>query len=471
MSSSFIDENFLLGNKRARELYHSYASRLPVIDYHCHLPASDIAQDRKFETLTQIWLDGDHYKWRAMRTCGIGEKFITGDATDWEKFEKWAETVPKTLRSPLYHWTHLELRRPFGITDRLLSPSTAKEIWKECNAKLSTDTFSARGILKKMNVEVICTVNDPIESLEHHAAVTSDPAVTFKLLPTFRPDRALAFEHSESFLTFCRELAAATGRDIQSYAGFVEALDARHEYFHARGCRLSDHGIETMYAADYTSGEVDGSFHRLLKGETLESAAVHCLKSAILHDLSRMDWERGWVQQFHIGALRNTNSRMLLSIGLDAGCDSISDGEIARPLARFLDRLDKDNMLAKTVLYNLNPRDNELFASMVGNFQDGSSAGKIQYGPAWWFLDHLDGMSKQIEALSDIGVLSQFIGMTTDSRSFLSYTRHEYFRRLLCGILGDDMARGLLPDDLELIGKMVQDICYFNAKRYFAFPL
>ncbi|HUI64376.1 MAG TPA: glucuronate isomerase [Bacteroidota bacterium] len=469
MSATFIHEDFLLGNKYARELYHTYASPLPVIDYHCHLSASDIALDRRFETITQIWLAGDHYKWRAMRTCGIEERFITGDATDWEKFEKWAETVPKTLRSPLYHWTHLELRRPFGISDRLLSPSTAKEIWKECNAKLATGAFSVRGILRQMNVEVICTVNDPIESLEHHVAVVANPAVKFKLLPTFRPDRALAVEHSRSFLSFCRELAGVAGRDIRTYADFIEALDTRHEYFHAKGCRLSDHGIESLYAADYTSGEVEDSFHRLLSGETLESGSVQCLKSSILHDLSRMDWERGWVQQFHIGALRNTNSRMLLSIGLDAGCDSIADGEIARPLARFLDRLDKSNMLAKTVLYNLNPRDNELFAAMAGNFQDGSCAGKIQYGPAWWFLDQLDGMSKQIEALSDIGVLSQFIGMTTDSRSFLSYTRHEYFRRLLCRILGNDMTRGLVPDDLELVGKMVQDISYFNAKRYFNF--
>ncbi|HEX7574155.1 MAG TPA: glucuronate isomerase [Bacteroidota bacterium] len=470
MGTTFINDDFLLGTRYARELYHSYAATLPVIDYHCHLSPKEISSDRRFGTMTQIWLAGDHYKWRAMRTCGVDERFITGESSDWEKFEKWAETVPRMLRNPLYHWTHLELRRPFGVQDRLLDSSTAKGIWEECNAKLASAGFSVRGILARMNVEVVCTVDDPVDTLEYHTLMMGDPSLNVQVLPTFRPDRALALDHPPAFMAFCRELSASSGVEIPGYVDFVGALRSRHDFFHSRGCRLSDHGIETVVAAEYSPAGVESAFKRLLRGEILEPASLLGLKSALLHDLAVMDWEKGWVQQFHIGALRNTNSRMMRTLGPDTGFDSIGDSEVARPLARFLDTLDRDDRLARTVLYNLNPRDNEVFATMTGNFQDGSIPGKIQYGPAWWFLAQATGMTRQIEALSDMGVLSQFIGMVTDSRSFLSYPRHEYFRRLLCNLLGDDMTKGLIPGDMGLVGSMVRDICYFNAKRYFRFP-
>ncbi len=466
----FINDDFLLGTGYARDLYHGYAAPLPVIDYHSHLSAADIAADRRFATLTQIWLAGDHYKWRAMRACGVNEKFITGSGTDWEKFEQWAWTVPRTLRNPLYHWTHLELARIFGVEDRLLAPTTAKGIWEECNGKLDSPGFSVRGILERMNVELICTVDDPADALEHHALIAADPSMHVTVLPTFRPDRGLAVDRPEVFAAFRAELSASSGIGIGCYADFIAALKSRHDYFHARGCRLADHGLETVYAGAYSPARLETAFGRLLKGAALENAEVAALKSAILHDLAIMNWEKGWVQQFHIGALRNTNSRMMRTIGPDSGFDSIGDAEVARPLGQFLDSLDRDDRLARTVLFNLNPRDNEVFATMAGNFQDGSIPGKIQYGPAWWFLDQADGMTRQIRALSDMGVLSQFIGMVTDSRSFLSYPRHEYFRRLLCGLLGDDISKGLLPPDLELVGGMVRDICCFNARRYFRFP-
>jgi glucuronate isomerase len=470
MGTTFINDDFLLGTKYARDLYHGYAAALPVIDYHCHLSPKEIFSDRRFGTLTQIWLAGDHYKWRAMRTCGVDERFITGEGSDWEKFEKWAETVPRTLRNPLYHWTHLELRRPFGVDDRLLNPSTSKGIWEECNAKLASAGFSVRGILARMNVEVVCTVDDPVDTLEYHTLMMGDPSLKVQVLPTFRPDRALAVDNPAAFMAFCRELSASSGMEIPGYGEFIAALRSRHDFFHSRGCRLSDHGIETVFAAEYSRAGVESAFKRLLRGEILESVPLLALKSALLHDLALMDWEKGWVQQFHIGALRNANSRMLRTLGPDTGFDSIGDSEVARPLARFLDTLDRDDRLARTVLYNLNPRDNEVFATMTGNFQDGSIPGKMQYGPAWWFLDQANGMTGQIEALSDMGVLSQFVGMVTDSRSFLSYPRHEYFRRLLCNLLGDDMTKGLIPTDMGLVGSMVRDICYFNAKRYFRFP-
>lgn len=470
MGTTFITDDFLLSSRYAKELYHSHAETLPIIDYHCHLSPAAIQADRRFATMTEIWLAGDHYKWRAMRACGVDEKYITGNATDWEKFEKWAETVPRTLRNPLYHWTHLELRRPFGVDDRLLDRSSAKGIWEECNAKLASPGFSVRGILSRMNVEVVCTVDDPLDTLEFHARIAADPSFHVRVLPTFRPDRALAVEQPEEFRKFCSALSASAGTSIRSYGDFIEALKSRHDFFHSRGCRLSDHGIDTVFAEEYTSAGVGAAFTRLLAGERPPAGEAARLRSAILHDLAVMDAGSGWVQQFHIGALRNTNSRMMRTLGPDTGFDSIGDGELARPLARFLDSLDRDDRLARTVLFNLNPRDNELFAAMTGNFQDGSVPGKIQYGPAWWFLDQAGGMTRQLEALSAMGVLGQFIGMVTDSRSFLSYPRHEYFRRLLCNLLGDDMSKGLIPGDMELVGAMVRDICYFNAKRYFRFP-
>ncbi len=466
---TFIHEDFLLENSPARELYHAYGEFLPIIDYHCHLSPKDIAENRRFNNLTEIWLAGDHYKWRAMRACGVDERFITGIASDWEKFEKWAETVPKTLRNPLYHWTHLELARPFGITDRLLNPSTAKRIWDECNAKLATPEFTARGILKQMNVEVVCTTDDPIDDLDFHKLIEADRSVSAKVLPAFRPDRTMAVENPGAFLDYVKALAEASDVEVRTFQGFIQALKQRHDYFHDNGCRLSDHGLETMYAEDYCDKEIQTTFEKLLEAQPLTHEEILKFKSAVLHETAEMDWEKGWVQQFHIGALRNNNTRMMRTLGPDTGFDSMGDFDIARPLAKFLNKLDDGNKLARTILYNVNPRDNEVVATMIGNFQDGSAAGKLQYGSAWWFLDQMDGMTKQIEALSNMGLLSQFIGMLTDSRSFLSYPRHEYFRRLLCNILGKEIERGLIPNDMPLVGGIVKDICYFNAKRYFKF--
>jgi glucuronate isomerase len=470
MNTQFLHENFLLETKQARELYHTYAEPLPIIDYHCHIPPKDIAENRQFENLTQIWLYGDHYKWRAMRTCGVDEHYITGGASDWEKFQKWAETVPKTLRNPLYHWTHLELKRPFGITDRVLNPSTAKGIWNACNAKLRTPEFSTRGIQKRMNVEVVCTTDDPIDSLEYHSMLATADDFPVAVYPAFRADKAMAVEDPKAFKRYVGLLTRAADVDIRKFSDFLSALRKRHNFFHSMGSRLSDHGLETVYAEEYTEKEITAAFVKLMQSKPLGPQEALKFKSAVLYELAVMDWQKGWVQQFHLGALRNNNTRMMCTLGPDTGFDSIGDFEMGRPLAKFLNRLDIENKLAKTILYNLNPRDNELFATMIGNFQDGSVAGKLQYGSAWWFLDQLDGMTKQIEALSNMGLLSQFIGMLTDSRSFLSYPRHEYFRRLLCNLLGSEMKRGLIPDDVRMVGNMVKDICYYNAKRYFNFP-
>ncbi len=470
MKANFINEDFLLENETAKELYHAHASSLPIIDYHCHLPPKDIARDRQFENMTQIWLNGDHYKWRAMRTCGVDERYITGNASDWEKFERWAQTVPKTLRNPLYHWTHMELKRPFGISDRLLDGTTARGIWDECNAKLATPEFSVRGIQRQMNVEVVCTTDDPVDSLEYHAALAALLASPTRVYPAFRADKAMAAEDPAAFVRYVQALGAAADVEIRTFADLRSALSRRHDYFHSMGCRLSDHGLETVYAAEYTDKEAEAVFKKLLQTKPLTPDETNKFKSAVLYELAVMDWEKGWVQQFHLGALRNTNTRMLKTIGPDTGYDSMGDFEMGIPLARFLNKLDTEDKLAKTILYNVNPRENELFATMIGNFQDGSVAGKLQYGSAWWFMDQLDGMTRQIEALSNMGLLSQFIGMLTDSRSFLSYPRHDYFRRLLCNILGSEMERGLIPNDQVLVGSMVRDICYENARRYFEFP-
>jgi glucuronate isomerase len=469
VSKPFIHADFMLATEQARELYYSFAEPLPIIDYHCHLSPKDIAEDRRFENLTRIWLAGDHYKWRAMRAAGVDERFITGAASDWEKFEKWAETVPRTLRNPLYHWTHLELKRPFGIDDRLLGPETAGSIWDDCNEKLARPGFTTRGILRQMNVEVVCTTDDPLDDLRHHRMLMDAADFPVRVVPAFRPDRAMAVENPEDFSKYVGLLGLAADVEVRSFTDFLEALRNRHDHFHDKGCRVSDHGLETIYAEDYTDADIRKAFDKAAAGKALAPHAVLQFKSAMLCEFAVMDWEKGWTQQFHLGALRNANSRMMRTLGPDTGFDSIGDFEVARPLAMFLDRLDSDNKLARTILYNLNPRDNEALAAMTGVFQDGSVPGKIQFGPAWWFLDQADGMTKQIEALSNMGLLGQFVGMTTDSRSFLSYPRHEYFRRLLCNILGGDMKRGLLPDDLELVGSIVRDICYFNAKRYFRF--
>ena len=471
MSDIFITENFLLGSDAAVRLYHEYARDMPIIDYHCHLPPQQIAKDHRFENLAQTWLDGDHYKWRAMRAAGVPERFSTGDASDWEKFEKWAETVPKTLCNPLYHWTHLELKRPFGISDRLLCPATARGIWDECNALLSQDDFSCRGIMRKMNVVLVCTTDDPADSLEHHEAIAADASFDIQVLPAFRPDRGMVVESPEAFNAWVDHLAEAADVDVKDFDTYLEALRRRHDHFHEHGCRLSDHGLSTFYAEDYTQEEVTTIFRRIHRGNDLRPEEILQFKSAMLYEFALMDHEKGWTQQFHFGALRNNNTRFFEQVGPDTGFDSIGDFELAWPLRKFLDRLDRDDRLPKTILYNLNPRDNDLAATMLANFQDGSTPGKMQYGSGWWFLDTMPGIERQLETLSNQGLLSQFVGMLTDSRSFLSYTRHEYFRRILANRLGTEIEQGLLPNDFDLIGQMVQDICYHNAARYFGFDL
>lgn len=463
----FIHDDFLLQTKTAQTLYHEFAKNEPIIDYHCHLPPDEIATNKRFENLAQIWLYGDHYKWRAMRTNGIDERFCTGNASDWEKFQAWAKTVPKTLRNPLYHWTHLELARYFGISDRLLNETTAKSIWDECNAQLPE--LSTQAILQKMNVRVVCTTDDPIDSLEHHRSLAAQSRFRVKVFPTFRPDKILFLENAQTWNAYLDKLSAASGVDIRSYHDAILALRKRHDFFAAHGCRLSDSGIDTMFAEDFTESEVKSIFDKARAGKSVSMEEALKYKSAVMLELGLMNAEKGWTQQFHIGAMRNNNSRMMRLLGADSGFDSIGDLPVAHSLAKYLNRLDDQQKLAKTILYNLNPRDNEVFATMLGNFQDGTVAGKLQYGSAWWFLDQKDGMEKQMNALSNMGLLSRFVGMVTDSRSFLSYPRHEYFRRTLCNLLGTEMEQGLLPNDLQLIGEMTRDICYRNAETYFGF--
>jgi glucuronate isomerase len=465
----FLSEDFLLQTKTARVLYHEYAKRMPIIDYHCHLPPNEIAEDKQFRNLTQIWLYGDHYKWRAMRTNGIPEKYCTGDADDYAKFEKWAETVPYTMRNPLYHWTHLELKNPFGI-QKILNPKTAREIYDECTAKLQTTEFSVRGILRQMNVKVICTTDDPTDNLEYHKKIKADK-FEIQVLPTFRPDKGMAPENPDTFNAWVDKLAAVANIHIHDLSSYLTALRNRHDYFASMGCRLSDHGIETIYAEDYTQNEIETIFGKVRSGKALTKDEILKFKSAMLVEFALMDNEKAWTQQFHYGALRNNNSRMLRQLGPDTGWDSIGDFEVGRPMAKFFDRLDTQNRLTKTIIYNLNPRDNELIATMTGNFNDGSVPGKMQFGSGWWFLDQKDGMEKQINTLSNMGLLSRFVGMLTDSRSFLSYPRHEYFRRILCNLIGHDVENGELPNETEWLGKLVENICYNNAKEYFGFEI
>ncbi|MDH5400179.1 MAG: glucuronate isomerase [Cyclobacteriaceae bacterium] len=463
----FLDKNFILQTETARRLYFEHAADLPIIDYHCHLPPEDVAADRKFENMSQIWLAGDHYKWRAMRTNGIDEKYITGHADDYEKFEKWAETVPYTLRNPLYHWTHMELKRPFGIK-KILNPESSRDIYNESTALLQQDDFSARNIMRKFKVEVVCTTDDPADSLEHHKKVKED-GFEIKMYPTFRADKVLNIDNTTDFNAYLDRLGASADVNISNLADVKEALQKRHDYFAKMGCRLSDHGLETVYAEDFTEDEVMKAFElaRSGKGVTIEQALKY--KSAMLIYLAELDHSKGWAQQFHLGGIRNNSTRMMRQLGPDTGFDSMGDFSMARSLSKFFDSLDINDKLAKTVLYNLNPRDNELFATMCGNFNDGSIVGKMQFGSGWWFLDQKDGMELQMNALSNMGLLSHFVGMLTDSRSFLSYPRHDYFRRILCNLLGNDVENGLLPDDMDLLGQMVENISYYNAKKYFGF--
>lgn len=463
----FMDENFLLQTQTAQKLYHEHAAKMPIFDYHCHINPKDIADDRKFNTITEIWLAGDHYKWRGMRTNGVAEKYCTGDASDWEKFEKWAETVPHTLRNPLYHWTHLELKKFFGINE-VLSPKNARAIYDACNAKLQTPEYSCRNIIRMANVHTICTTDDPVDTLEYHQKIKAD-GFEVAVLPAWRPDKAMMVEHPISYNEYINQLAKVAEMEIKSFPDLMAALDKRHLYFHDNGCRLSDHGLDTAFADDYTADEIDALFIKVRIGYRLTSREILKFKSCMLYEFGRMDHSRGWTQQFHIGALRNNNTRLYNQLGPDTGFDSIGDKPVAEPLSKLLNRLDMEDKLCKTVLYNLNPRDNELYATMIGNFQDGSIAGKMQWGSGWWFLDQKDGMEKQINALSNLGLLSRFVGMLTDSRSFLSYTRHEYFRRTLCNILGNDVENGEIPNDMELLGQMVENISFNNAKNYFNF--
>ncbi len=464
----FITRDFLLRTKWAQALYHDYAEPQSIIDYHCHLPPEQVAEDTSFANLTSLWLAGDHYKWRAMRWNGVAERLITGDANEWEKFQAWAATVPMCLRNPLYHWTHLELKRPFGISDRLLNPTTAKSIWDEAKAKLARPEFSARGIMRQMKVKVVCTTDDPIDSLEHHIA-TKKSGFEIQMRPTWRPDRALMVDSPTRFNAWVDRLAAVSNTTIRDFDSYLTALRQRHDFFHANGCRLSDHGIETVPAVEYTERQIRSSFVKIRGGAALDADEQERFRSAMLYEGAVMDHAKGWVQQFHLGPIRNNSTRMFRAFGPDAGADSMSDASFIQPLAKFLDRLDTDNRLAKTILYNLNPKDNYALGTMIGNFQDGSIAGKIQYGSGWWFLDQKDGMEQQLNALSNLGLLSHFVGMLTDSRSLLSYTRHEYFRRVLCNLLGDEMESGLLPRDEKMMGDLVANVCYHNAANYFDF--
>lgn len=470
MVSQFIGEDFLLQTKAAKRLYHEYAEKMPIYDYHCHLPADKIAADHIFDNLTRIWLYGDHYKWRAMRTNGVDEKYCTGDASDWEKFEKWAQTVPSCLRNPLYHWSHLELKRCFNVSNKLLGSDTAREIYDTCSEMLRTPQFSVRNLLRKMNVKLICTTEGPLDLLQHHQKIIEDD-FEIKVHTAFRPDRGLAAEDVDVFNKWLNKLEQVSDTQISDFTSYIKAIRNRHDYFHKNGCRLSDYGLETAYSQDYTEKEIKKIFSKIRDKKRLDEIELLKFKSAMMTEFVTMDAEAGWVMQLHLGALRNTNTRMLKSLGPDTGFDSIGDFEIAKPLAKFLSRLDEDNKLPKTILYNLNPCDNELMATMVGNFQSGPTTGKIQYGSGWWFLDQKDGMERQITALSNMGLLSRFVGMLTDSRSFLSFPRHEYFRRVLCNILGSDIEAGLLPKDMALIGRMVEDICFNNAKNYFTMAL
>ena len=468
----FMDENFLLQTETAQKLYHEHAAKMPIIDYHCHLIPKMVADDHRFSSITEIWLGGDHYKWRAMRSNGVEERYCTGkDTSDWEKFQKWAETVPYTFRNPLYHWTHLELKTAFGI-DKLLNPETAKEIFDECNDKLRNDpNMTARGLMRRYNVETVCTTDDPADSLEYHKQV-KDSGFEIKMLPTWRPDKAMAVDKPAEYREYISKLGEAAGMEIRTFNDLVDALQKRHDFFEEMGCRLSDHGIEEFYAEDYTQPEIDAMFAKVMNGGELTPEEVDKFKSAMMIVFGEMDYESGWTQQFHYGAIRDNNSKMFKLLGPDTGFDSIGEFNTAKKCAKYLDKLNSRGKLTKTILYNLNPCANEVMATMLGNFQDGSVAGKIQLGSGWWFLDQKDGMQKQMNALSLLGLLSRFVGMLTDSRSFLSYPRHEYFRRTLCNLVGTDIENGEIPYtgyEEKRVNQMIEDICYNNAKNYFKF--
>lgn len=460
----FLDEDFLLNNKTAQLLYHDFARVMPVIDYHCHLPPQQIAADVQFKNLTQIWLNGDHYKWRAMRTNGVQEDYITGNKDDYEKFMHWAKTVPYTMRNPLYHWTHLELQRYFAVYD-ILNESTAAKVYTTCSEKLQTKDYSVRNLLRKMNVQFICTTDDPADTLMHHQQIKNE-GFEIKVLPAFRPDAATNIE-AAGFNNYLLKLEAAANINIYTFNDYCAALKKRHDFFDLNGCKVADHGLEQLYAEDCSENAAAAIFNKVRNKKNIAQAEIKKFKSFMLLLFAEWHYEKGWIQQYHLGAMRNNNNRMMQQLGADTGWDSIGDFGQAKSLAKFLNTLDKKDRLTKTILYNLNPADNELMATMIGNFNDGTVAGKIQWGSAWWFLDQKDGITKQLNALSNMGLLSRFIGMITDSRSFLSYPRHEYFRRILCNLFGEEIENGALPNDVAWIGKIIQDICYYNAKNYF----
>ncbi len=465
----FNDKNFVLDNEVAQDLFHNHAAKMPIIDYHCHLIPEMVANDHRFKSITELWLGGDHYKWRAMRTNGVDEKYCTGkDTSDWEKFEKWAETVPYTLRNPLYHWTHLELKTAFGI-DKLLSPKTAREIFDECNEKLKSPEFSARGLMKHYNVECVCTTDDPVDDLHNHIEYAKHKAADDPMMiPAWRPDKAMNIEKAE-FPSYINQLEKVSGVTITKFADMVDALKKRHDFFQEQGCKLSDHGIEEFYDEDYTDSQIETIFEKAMRGQQLSNLEIRQFKNCFLTVMAEMDADADWTQQFHYGAIRDNNTKMFNQLGPDTGFDSIGEFNTAKAMSHFLNELNMEGKLTRTILYTLNPCANEVIATMLGNFQDGSCPGKIQFGSGWWFNDQLDGMTRQMNALSVLGLLSRFVGMLTDSRSFLSYPRHEYFRRLLCNLLGNDVEKGLLPDDKESLYRMVEDISYNNAKNYFKF--
>ncbi len=471
--ASFINEDFMLRTDAARQLYHGSAEKMPIIDYHCHLVPQQIAQNIQFRDITQLWLVdghyGDHYKWRAMRANGVGEEYLTGGThSAWETFEKWAQTMPYLHRNPLYHWSHLELSRVFGI-DKILSPATAREIFEECNAKLATPEFRGQALIRRFNVETVCTTDDPADDLRWHKMIAENPFGT-KVIPAWRPDKAMAIEDPAAYKKYLVQLGEAAGKEIDSYADLREALEKRHAFFASMGCKLSDHGLENFYSADYKEIEIEIIFKKVLLGKAPNAGELAKFRSAFLHDQAVMDAEAGWAQQFHIGAIRNNNSRMFGLVGPDTGYDAIHDQEIAAAGNKFFDRLASEGKLAKTILYCLNPKDNEVMMTMAYNFNDGSVPGKMQFGSGWWFLDQEVGMRRQMDALSVLGLLSRFVGMLTDSRSFISYPRHEYFRRILCDVLGKDIEDGKIPSsEIADIERMVRDISYNNAKEYFRF--
>ena len=466
----FLGDDFLLETKAGRRLYREYAERMPIYDFHCHLDAGDIAENRRFRSITEAWLGGDHYKWRAMRALGTPERLVTGDAPDEDKFLAWAQTVPSTIGNPLYHWTHLELARYFGIKGRLLGPDTGRAIYAECTSLLSRDEYRVRGLLSRMNVSVVCTTDDPVDTLGHHARLRGETGFPITVVPTFRPDAAFAIDNPKLFKAWTDRLAAAANVDITDWKRFIEALGKRHAFFHENGCRASDFALEVPYDETYAESDIERIFKDARIGRIPDPAEVRVFKSAVLTELCRMNARAGWVQQLHLGALRDINARFKKLLGPNSGFDTIGDAPFARPLARFLDRLDAEGALAKTVLFCLNPADNAVLATMIGNYPGENVRGKMQFGAAWWFNDQKNGMEDQMRMLSDMGLLPAFIGMVTDSRSFLSYPRHEYFRRILCSMLGAGIERGEIPADYGLVGGIVRDICFNNAAAYFNVP-